>query len=123
MSLSVSRQRTFCKLACEDDFSLDSPILESVELRFHSAHAEVADRCLQEAMIAAEKRALKGSIEFRNRASLHSAATRLCTTRKYTATTTSTSPFTPNTIGAVNIGTSHPDSRFPIGIPPRKAKL
>ena len=53
----------------------------------------------------------------------HSAATRLCTSRKYAATKINTSPFAPNTIGAVNMGTSHPDSRFPIGIPPRKAQL
>lgn len=51
------------------------------------------------------------------------AATRLCISRKYAATNTNTNPFTPNTIGAVNMGTSHPVTRFPIGMPPRKAQL
>jgi hypothetical protein len=57
------------------------------------------------------------------RGSNYSAATRRCTTRKYAATSTRTNPFTPNTTGAVNIGTSHPVTRFPMGIPPRKAQL
>ena len=51
------------------------------------------------------------------------AATRRCTTRKYTATAISTSPFTASTSGAENSGTSQPVTRFPMGIPPRKAKL
>lgn len=53
----------------------------------------------------------------------YSAATRLCTSRKYSATRINRNPLTPNTIGAVNAGTSHPETRFPIGMPPRNAKL
>jgi TolB-like protein len=71
-------------------------------------------------------KALRASIEAemsREPSTAYSAATRRCTSKKYTATRTSTMPFTPNTIGAVNIGTSHPDTRFPIGMPPRNAQL
>jgi hypothetical protein len=52
-----------------------------------------------------------------------SAATRRCTNRKYRAIRISANPFTPSTTGAVNMGTSHPDSKFPIGMPPRNAQL
>src|ERR1039458_1497341 len=52
-----------------------------------------------------------------------SVATRRCTPRKYNATAISNTPFTANTPGAENIGTSQPVNRFPIGMPPRKAKL
>jgi len=53
----------------------------------------------------------------------YSAATRRCTTKKYSPRSTSRTPLMLSTIGAVNIGTSHPERRFPIGMPPRKAKL
>ena len=59
----------------------------------------------------------------RFRFAVHSMATRRCTIRKYSATRISRNPFTPNTTGAVNIGTSHPVNRFPMGMPPRNAQL
>jgi Spy/CpxP family protein refolding chaperone len=42
---------------------------------------------------------------------------------KYSASRISRNPFRLRTTGAVNTGTSHPDSRFPMGMPPRKAQL
>ncbi len=52
-SLSISKQRTVCKLAGEDDLSMNPPKLERVELRLRAEHDEVADRCLQEAKTGA----------------------------------------------------------------------
>jgi len=53
----------------------------------------------------------------------YNVATLRCTSRKYSAIRISNNPFTLSTIGAVNTGTSQPDRRFPMGIPPRNAQL
>src|SRR5271166_1693728 len=50
-------------------------------------------------------------------------ATRLWMSRKYTAISTSNTPLTLSTAGARKIGTSQPDRRLPIGMPPRNAQL
>lgn len=51
--LPPEKQRLICKLAGEDEYSIDEPELERVAGRLHAIGDETADRCLQEAEKAA----------------------------------------------------------------------
>jgi hypothetical protein len=52
-SLPIAKQQVICRLAGEDDFSMDPPKLERVVEGLHAAQDEVAERCLHEAERAA----------------------------------------------------------------------
>ncbi len=51
--LSNAKQETICRLAGEDDFSIDAPRLNRVGKQLHNMGGEVAGRCLREAERAA----------------------------------------------------------------------
>ncbi len=51
--LPMAKQETICRLAGQDDFSLDAPKFKRVAEHLHAIGGEVADHCLQEAERAA----------------------------------------------------------------------